>query len=50
MKYRAELASQDYKQEVEKMNEYLQVFNSDFKPIMKRIQLSEEQKIEFLKN
>jgi CBS-domain-containing membrane protein len=42
VKYRAELASQDYKQEVEKMNEYLNVMRSDFKPLLRRIQQAEE--------
>lgn len=49
VKYRAELASQDYKQEVERMNEFLLVFNKDYRPILLKIQKAEEQRIEFLK-
>jgi hypothetical protein len=50
VKYRAELASQDYKQEIEKMNEYLLMLNRDFKPLLRKIQLAEEQRIEFFKS
>ena len=50
VKYRAELASQDYKLEVEKMNDFLVTLNKDYKPLLHKIQLAEEQRIEFQKN
>lgn len=49
VKYRAELASQDYKAEVDKMNEYLNLMRTDFKPLLRKVQQAEEQRIEYLK-
>jgi hypothetical protein len=49
VKYRAELASQDYKQEVEKMNDFLATLSKVYRPTLHSIQLAEEQRIDFLK-
>lgn len=32
------------------MNEFLVVFNRDYKPILRKLQIAEEQRIEFIKN
>jgi hypothetical protein len=37
VKYRAECASQDYKKEVEVINEYLSELNITYKPLLKKI-------------
>jgi len=38
VKYRAECASQEYKKEVECLNEYLEQLNTTYKPILKKVQ------------
>jgi hypothetical protein len=49
VKYRAECASQDYKKEVEVINDYLSQMSTHYKPILKKIQDCEHQRIEYLK-
>jgi glutathione peroxidase-family protein len=49
VKYKAELASQDYKREVELLNRFLAKFEDEYKPLLSRLQQSEESRINFLK-
>ena len=49
IKYKAELASQDYHVEVDSLNEQIAHFGKEYKPLLQRLQQSEESRINFLK-
>eukprot|EP00347_Sterkiella_histriomuscorum_P007183 403349944 len=49
VKYKTELASQDYKREVEYVNQQLSRFDSEYKPLLQKLQQNEESRINFLK-
>jgi len=49
IKYRAELGCQEYKQELESLNNQLKKFEDDYKPLLQRLQQGEESRINFLK-
>jgi ABC-type hemin transport system substrate-binding protein len=49
VKYKAELASQEYKKAVEQVNQQLARFSQEYRPVMQRLQQGEESRINFLK-
>ena len=49
IKYKAELASQEYKKEVDTLNGLLGQFADEYKPLLQRLQQSEESRINFFK-
>ncbi|CDW76802.1 tbc domain-containing protein [Stylonychia lemnae] len=49
VKYKAELASQEYKKEVEYVNLQLSKFGVEYKPMLSKLQQGEESRINFLK-
>ena len=49
VKYKAEIASQDYKKGVDQMNSYLSQFETEYRPILQRLQQGEESRINFMK-